>query len=119
MPRFSITGEIDIGYYLVLNDMRGRLEGQTPFGPYDSAEAALAFHDSEKAPESWKDPIGERLTDPCDYHGKVFNKSFKKGSALEWMNPLMPYEREKPGSHGHGVHRVLENLEIKTQTRIG
>lgn len=115
--RFSIGGEIDIGYYLILNDMRNRLEKQTVFGPYESHSAALAFHDGELAEAPWND-VRNELIEPEDYPNKRFGKAFKKGSILEWMNPLLSHERERPGSHGHGVRRVLQNLDITSQARI-
>lgn len=117
MPRFQITGQLDINYYLVLNNMRDKAESRCQFGPYESKEAALAYHDSQLADQVWED-TGASGIEPY-FNNQVFRKSFKKGSNLEWMNPLQPTERDEPGFFGHGVFRVLENLDIQSQTRLG
>lgn len=103
--RYSITGAIDEGYMLVLNPMTDRVESSMPFGPFETAEKALAFHDMHRAPELWKDQ-------------DRWQKSFKKGSPLEWMNPLQPAEREKPNSFGHGVVFMRHNLQIFSKTKL-
>lgn len=115
MARYRITGTVDIGYWLVLNNMRDRLESCTPFGPFDTPEEALQFHDSQKAETSYVEE-GPDGFEPDAMRN--FRKTFKKGGPLEWMNPLLDSERHQPSRFGHGVRRLMENLEINTQVKI-
>jgi hypothetical protein len=114
MALYHITGTAEIGYWLALNLMRDRLENITLFGPYDTKEAALAYHDGELAAEPWDD-----VQEGAGHIGyaKTWRKVFKKGSPLEWMNPLHQAEREEPGFHQHGVHLRILDLKITSQVR--
>lgn len=117
MANFQATVILDVSFFLVMNMMRNRCESQSAYGPFDSFELALAFHDGELAPESWSDKGRSDFSD-----GEVsFCKSFKQGSPLEWFNPLTGEEREKGkrGVFGHGIYETTSIVSIQSQTQIG
>lgn len=72
-------------YVLWLNNMRGKAEDKTPVAAFDDLSKLNAFYLSQMDP--WTDDSGA-----ADYYGNVhsFNKTFKKGSLLEWFNPNNP-----------------------------
>jgi len=106
MARYMITGVGVYGFMLVLNPMMGNTENCKEFGPFDTKEQLMDFYNAEKV-ELYKD------TGPNTFEGgtKVYNKSFKKGGPLEWMNPLWEGEFEKPNYNGHGIHECLLRVE--------
>jgi hypothetical protein len=99
MPRALIQAEVELEYWLVLNLMRDKAQSQRGFGPFPSKEAALAYHDGELV-EPWTDE------GPNGFDGTIqtYTKRFRKGSELEWMNPLEQSERDVPGTFGHGIY---------------
>ncbi len=106
MPRFAVTAIANVQYWLLLNPMVGRIEAHDKFGPFESKEAALAFHDAEKV-----EPYDDEGRDFFAFNEdatKIYRKNFRKGGPLEWANPLTPAEREQPGQWHHGVHEVVE-----------
>lgn len=115
MARYQITGEIDISYVLVMNLMRDRIENATEIRRFDSLEELrLWYNGLLVAPYSEMGPsgmIGER--------DQMFNKTFQKGSELEWFNPLREEEFTTPNHWGHGVHLVYSNLDIFNRTKVG
>ena len=77
-------------FVLAMNQMQGRAETYTEVARAETREALVAFH--------------ERLrVDP--YTDNRWHKAFRKGSPLEWFNPLTPSELEGMGTNhfGHGI----------------
>lgn len=105
MPKYHIVSEITTGFYLVLNPMRGRMEEHREFGPYQSKQEAINFHNSSLAPATYQEegPSG------FGSGNQIFTKAFNKGSPLEWMNPLRPMEFDQPGSYGHGIYELVDS----------
>ena len=65
-------------YRLILNDMRSpKIEIKTLVAVSTSYEKLVEWYNSQKADDSWVDTID----------GYNWNKTFKKGSPLEWYNP--------------------------------
>ena len=115
MARFSIVGEIDIYYVLVMNLMRDRVENATEIRRFDTLEELQEWYKSLLvSPYSEEGPSGG-----FDRETQMFNKTFLKGSDLEWFNPLREEEFTTPNRHGQGVHLVRSNLDIKSQSKIG
>ena len=74
-------------YYLVMNSMTERTE---------SANIALMSDDKEK--------LINYYTNNLEYYQDGnWSKSFKKGSFLEWYNPLWNLEENNPSIFGHGL----------------
>ena len=76
-------------YALVMNPMTDRAESQRIGAVSYDKQKLIDFHNSELADEIWED-------------GR-FRKSFKKGSPLEWLNPIYSTEFEQRGTFGHGI----------------
>lgn len=116
MARYQITGAVNIDYVLVMNMMRNRTESVTEVRRFDSKEELIAWYNAQLVPV-YRDegPSG-------DFGGpetQIYNKSFAKGSELEWFNPLRPEEFERPNHYGRGVHLSYSNLDIEAKTLIG
>ena len=111
MPRFNIQAIGIYGFALVLNPMTGNIENRKEFGPFETKEELMQFYNGEKV-EVYKDE------GPNMFGGGVKNytKSFRKNGPLEWMNPLMIDEFDKPGYHGHGIFEVLLRVEEVVKT---
>lgn len=114
MPKYRVELEVDIGFVLVLNLMRDRIQAQREFGPYPSRQAAIDYHNSQLAPQPWKDVGDSEFAD-----NQTFVKAFKKGSPLEWMNPLRPEEFSQPGPYGHGIYEIISEQREISRTLIG
>ncbi len=99
MPKYIITGEVITGWFLVLNPMRSNAENRAKFGPYETAEAAKAFHSAELVP-AYSDTAPDSFNVGSN---KTYRKSFRAGGPLEWMNPLTENELITPGAFGHGI----------------
>lgn len=106
MPRYTIQAVGVYGFVLVLNPMMGNTENYKEFGPFDTKDELMAFYNGEKV-----DSYSEIGPDLFGSGKKTYNKTFRKGGPLEWMNPLMPTEFDTPGHHGHGVHEILLRVE--------
>lgn len=91
-------------FVLVLNPMTGGMEGTAGFEFATREELLAAYH--ADLVESYED------TGPDSYRGgnKTYNKSFRKNSRFEWMNPLEEREFEQPGIFGHGIHTRLVHV---------
>jgi len=80
-------------FVLVMNPMQGRAEGRTEVARAETREALIAFHERLRV---------EPYTDDNRWH-----KTFRRGSPLEWFNPLTPSELEEGySSFGHGIFDV-------------
>lgn len=114
MARFQIVGEIDIDYVLVMNMMRNRTESVTEVRRFDTPEQLREWYNEQ---------LVEPYTDdgPSGFHdgNEKFRKCFRKGSELEWFNPLTEEEFTTPSHHGRGVHLAYSNLDIFNRTKIG
>ena len=104
--RQQITAIATFEYVLVLNPMTGNTEQGAEFGPFPTRDAALAFYNGEKV-ENYSEE-GPNMFGP---EKKKYQKAFRKGGLLEWMNPLHPTELEQPGIFNHGIHEVVTKLD--------
>ena len=101
--KFIIEIPIEIGWFFLLNPMRGRTEECRQFGPYETKEIAIDYYNSMKVEtyrENGDSPWGGDT---------VWRKNFAKGSEFEWMNPLHPSEFNISGPFGHGL---IENTRV-------
>ncbi len=73
-------------YILNLDGMRGSSGNASPYAAFDDLDKLKAFYNSHLAEAPWTDEPS------ADTYGIVhgWNKVFKKGSPLEWYNPLSP-----------------------------
>ena len=89
---------------LILNPMTGKLESQQLFAVSFEREKLVEFYTNERDPKgTWTDDE----SGVEDYVGKLkgYHKVFRKGSKLEWANPVngdlsVPIEQS---SFGHGL----------------
>ena len=77
-------------YILVLNPMTDKAEAARVIAVAFEKEKLIQFYRDETAPEPWQD-------------GR-FNKTFKKGSVLEWFNPVPDINSMEPDFFGQGVY---------------
>jgi hypothetical protein len=114
MAKAVIQATVDIGYELILNDMRSNTEMTMHAGTFESKEQALAFYNAEKV-----EPYGDPGINHFSGSPTTWQKTFKKGGPLEWCNPLSPAELESPGVFGHGIHEVFGNpINIQVISRF-
>ena len=107
MARYQITGVGVYGVILRMNNMMSNTEQATEFGPFEDVEAAKRFV-NDRTVEYYKDE------GPCMFdqgRNKSYSKCFRKGSELEWYNPLSEQEWQGLSSYGHGVMEVLIRVE--------
>lgn len=103
---YLIEAVAEFHYQLVLNPIRSSAESQRFFGPFPTIEGVIAFYKSHLV-----EPYTE--TEPSLYNGQstVYRKTFRKGSPLEWMNPLPDHDDLlSPTTFGHGIHEVLVDI---------
>jgi hypothetical protein len=89
---------------LILNPMTSKAEGQQLFAVSFEKQALIDFYHNERDPKgTWTDDE----SGVEDYTGtaKGYHKTFRKGSKLEWANPVdgdlsIPIEQS---SFGHGL----------------
>lgn len=124
---YHSLARVEVGFYLVLNPMTSNTQSQQGFGPWPSKQALRDWYNTQLAEESYTDEGPDMFN-----HGqtKKYRKVFKKGSALEWMNPLglgltppgLELRTEDWGqleSHGHGVHEMIVGMsEVDPKTRV-
>lgn len=65
-------------HILVMNPMDGKMENRNPVAMSFERDNLIKWYNEQLAPEPYIDNIGDR-----NWH-----KVFKKGSILEWYNPL-------------------------------
>lgn len=106
MARYAITGIATYEFWLILNPMMGSTENGAQFGPFQTRQEAVAFHDGQLVEPYTEDGI-------CTFNGgtKTYSKTFRKGGPLEWMNRLLPGEADTPNVFGHGIHEVLKSVD--------
>lgn len=81
-------------WILQLNNMRD---------PKIEISRIVAISDSREKLENWyNEQKTEAWTDESE-PGKKWGKSFKKGSELEWYNPVS-FIKGPPDSFGHGIY---------------
>lgn len=86
------------GFYLLLNPVYDRAESIRAFGPFDSLQSVLAFHDDNLIKDDTK--VEQSVSDP-------YSRSFIEGPLFH-MNKLCPDERGgDPGTFGHGIAQLL------------
>jgi len=75
-------------FVLCLANMRGGVDKSIPVAVFTSLENLKAYYQSQLADSPWKDEPS------ADTFGNVhgYSKVFKKGSPLEWFNPLNKFE---------------------------
>ena len=96
-----MTEEIKI-YVLWMNPMRENTEVRKPMaGSYDK-DKLIAWYNEQKAKDIWMDE-GLRSFG-CLGASHKWHKTFKKGSVLEWYNPLENFE--ELNHHGIGLEEV-------------
>jgi len=83
-------------HLLVLNSMHGKAETNQIAAACLDEQKLKAFHDENLAPEPYDDP--DDSSNP-EFKDKVWRKVFKKGSPLEWYNPIGWHDPEFPGYH--------------------
>ena len=105
MTRYHLTAIGDYQHVLRLNPMMGNTEQVQEFGPFPDFAAALAYHDSEKV-----EPYTDEGPNPFNGGTRQYQKNFRKGSRLEWMNPLRPEERAGRPQYEQGIFEVLVNV---------
>ena len=76
-------------YKLILNPMTGRCESGSVVAISLDYCKLVAWYNSQKA--------------PTEYRDGGWNKTFKKGSRLEWFNPVSSLELNELGVFGHGI----------------
>jgi len=110
MAHHRVEATIEYLWYWMLNPMQGRTEARTQFGPYDTCEKALEFIEEQRC-----EPYQEVGADMFTSDGKkMYRKSFLRGGPLELYNPCSEAEIEEPGLFGHGLHRVINHVEVTT-----
>lgn len=90
-------------FVLVLNDMRApRIEYGDHVAKAATREDLVAYYVS-------------LLVGP--YSDGKYSKYFKKGSPLEWYNPINDI-RGDPNSFGHGIHEMLTVDAVREKLRV-
>jgi hypothetical protein len=105
------TVEVDVNYYLVLNPMMGNAENTQQFGPFESKDAVVSFYQSELV-----EPYEGKGPDMFGEGQKKYQKTFREGGDLEWMNPL--YNIDEIDMHHHGIHRMYGDIIKETGSRL-
>lgn len=98
---------------ILMNDMRGSAENQVEIdNGFPDRSAAIAFIRSHTV-EPYKDEAAE------DYYGNIhcYQKTFAKGSPLEWMNPLTEDEMQGDFRLEHGIVEI-ELEEVQRWRRV-
>lgn len=68
-------------YVLNLAEMHGGVDKSRPVAVFDDIEKLKTYYNSQLAEQPYSDE---------DNYGYKWHKVFKKGSLLEWYNPLSP-----------------------------
>lgn len=116
METRTIT-EIKI-YTLALNPMQGNTEASTIVAIAYEKEKLEQWYKNQFAEEPWKDYGENSFPSKVDMGGysntnHCWHKVFKKGSALEWYNPINlfdPNSMEGIG-YGHGISEQWTSQE--------
>ena len=85
-------------YKLILNPMRGHTEDASMVAISYEEQKLIDWYNEQVDNEGYVD----EGTPSFDCHGDShkWHKTFKKGSELEWFNPIGEWE---PNRHGHGI----------------
>jgi len=118
-------------WMLHLNPMRANTESKEMVAVSDNKEKLIKWYNDEKADEPYYSIGDNHFPAKGDMpenkiEDQKFYKVFKKGSVLEWFNPLDNEERmnDEDGTHnhyGHGLYYewvnedVLENVKSENQ----
>ena len=75
-------------YILCLADMHGGVDKSKPVAVFSELELLRSYYQSQLADAPWQD------AESPDNYGNVhkWHKVFKKGSPLEWYNPLTSFD---------------------------
>ena len=104
-------------YKLILNPMRGNTEGAEMVAIAYDKNKLIDWYKGEMQEGGWKD-YGESYFPPKGEMGGYENpnhcwhKTFKKGSVLEWYNPINLFDAEKMEGIGYG-HGISEEWTIQ------
>lgn len=80
-------------YILTMNPITGRTENGEITAISYSKQALIDFHNRESVE---------------NYRDDTWSKSFRKGSLLEWFNPLYSFEIDY---YGHGIREEWANVD--------
>ncbi len=86
-------------HLLIMNPMTGNTENTQLIALSLDKDKLKEWYEAEIAPESYKDDGPNMFSGPAT---KSYHKIFKKGSVMEWMNPVANWD--KLDHHGLGVH---------------
>ena len=92
-------------YQLFMNLMRDRMEACQILAISTDKQRLINWYNEQKTAEGWDDDFSEP--------GKTYRKKFKKGSRLEWFNPL-DNDDDFIGinRHGHGIQENWINEDV-------
>ena len=98
-------------YFLIMNMMRNKSESQSLVIISDSREKIIQYYNDNIVP-LYEDKIME-------FEGEhTYRKNFKKGSELEWMNPL--FDLNTIDYNGFGIREEwfnFDTFQIEIDTR--
>ena len=80
---------------LIMNMMRNQSESGSLVAVSDDKDKLINWYNDQKADE----PYSEPGTNPFSGGPTTWHKVFKKGSLLEWFNPV---NTDKPDHYNHG-----------------
>jgi len=99
-------------YYLVLSNMHGGVDKAKPVIGSFELQTLIDFYNKEKEP--WKD---ENETSDSYDNKHSWNKTFRKGSKLEWYNDLESIEPvESPSVFGGLGYTWIDTLQPNIYT---
>lgn len=91
-------------YVLAMNPVTDRAERADNVAIATDREKLVAWYKDQLANETWVDG--------------TFRKVFKKGSQLEWYNPLGDLSESFESMFGHGIHELWINEDVYRDLNI-
>lgn len=104
--KYLVQAEAIYAFSIVLNPILANMEAGQQYGPFETLDQAIDFYNGEIV-ESYSDE------GPDVFNGgkKQYQKFFRQGGPLEWMNPLSEAEFATPNRFGHGFHEVAVRFD--------
>lgn len=108
MTLFKIVAIAEVEYELVMHLTFGGPEDYNSFGLFPSRDAVIAFYRSQLIEQ----PYEEEKFDPFSGTYKKYIRYFKKGSPLEWLDPLTEEQLHiKPCPLNFGVQEIVRSVK--------
>ena len=91
----------------MLNPIRGNTEDAGMVALAYDKSRLLSWYEEQKEIEAYTEVGSPSFDDHGDTH--KWHKTFKKGSPLEWYNPM---DSEEPNRDGHGIQELWTTEEL-------